>query len=229
MKLDSRFIAFHIVDSYNLIDTLIIGGVLMEELEVFNKLEEIHAVTEYRDLFGDDTEKAKQIAAHKAWLQSIRRERPSTGHHFKVGIYIRYFNQTKYDNYLAYHKKQFTDSVALCPKWELVDFYIDNGASTPYMENSSEWSRLLQDCMDGKVDLIITQKVSNVSKVPGEIAFCARMLAAQPHPIGIYFISEDIFTLASYYLEDLRDMEFMPSPDWKVLPEGEETGRLLHD
>ena len=96
----------------------------MEELEVFNKLEEIHAVTEYRDLFGDDTEKAKQIAAHKAWLQSIRRERPSTGHHFKVGIYIRYFNQTKYDNYLAYHKKQFTDSVALCPKWELVDFYM---------------------------------------------------------------------------------------------------------
>ena len=105
----------------------------MEELEVFQKFDEIAVVTQYGDLFGGDKEKAKQIAAHKAWLQSIRHERPSTSHPFKIGVYIRYFNQTKYDNYLAYHKKQFSDSIGLCPKWELIDFYIDNGASTPYM------------------------------------------------------------------------------------------------
>ena len=199
----------------------------MEELAVFNKLEEIVAVAEYGDFFGDDIKKAKQIAAHKAWLQSIRHERPNTGYPFKVGIYIRYFNQTKYENYLSYHKKQYTDSVLLCPKWELVGFYIDNGSSTPYMENAPEWTRLIEDCMEGKVDLIITQKVSNVSKTPEEISFCSRMLAALPHPIGIYFISEDIYTLASYYMEDLRDTEFMPAPDSQVL--SEETGRLLHD
>ena len=87
----------------------------------------------------------------------------------------------------------------------------------------------MQDCMEGKVDLIITQKVSNVSKSPVEISFCAGMLATQPHPIGIYFISEDIFTLASYYLEDLKDPEFFPSDDWKLLPDDIETGGLLHD
>ena len=95
----------------------------MEELEVFQKFDEIAVVTQYGDLFGGDKEKAKQIAAHKAWLQSIRHERPSTSHPFKIGVYIRYFNQTKYDNYLAYHKKQFSDSIGLCPKWELIDFY----------------------------------------------------------------------------------------------------------
>ncbi len=201
----------------------------MDELEVFNRLEAINAVAQFGELYGDDMEKAKRLAAHKAWLQSIRHERPSVTHPFKVGVYIRYFNQTKYENYLSYHKKQFMDSVALCPKWEFVGFYIDNGSSTPYMENAPEWSRLLEDCMDGKVDLIITQKVSNVSRIPEEISLCARMLAAQPHPVGIYFISEDIFTLASYYLADLRDKEFMPSEDWKVLPEDTETDRLLHD
>ena len=201
----------------------------MDELEVFNRLEAINAVAQFGELYGDDMEKAKRLAAHKAWLQSIRHERPSVTHPFKVGVYIRYFNQTKYENYLSYHKKQFMDSIALCPKWEFVGFYIDNGSSTPYMENAPEWSRLLEDCMDGKVDLIITQKVSNVSRIPEEISLCARMLAAQPHPVGIYFISEDIFTLASYYLADLRDKEFMPSEDWKVLPEDTETDRLLHD
>ena len=201
----------------------------MDELEVFIRLEAINAVAQFGELYGDDMEKAKRLAAHKAWLQSIRHERPSVSHPFKVGVYIRYFNQTKYENYLSYHKKQFMDSVALCPKWEFVGFYIDNGSSTPYMENAPEWSRLLEDCMDGKVDLIITQKVSNVSRIPEEISLCARMLAAQPHPVGIYFISEDIFTLASYYLADLRDKEFVPSEDWKVLPEDTETDRLLHD
>lgn len=50
----------------------------MDELDVFDKLNEISAVTQYGDIFGDDSEKAKQIAAHKIWLQNIRHERPST-------------------------------------------------------------------------------------------------------------------------------------------------------
>lgn len=201
----------------------------MDELEVFHKLGEIGTVTQSGEVFGTDSEKAKLIAAHKIWLQSIRHERPGTNKPFKVGVYIRYFNQTRYDNYLSYHKKQFSDSVALCPKWELVDFYIDNGSSTPYMENSPEWCRLMEDCFSGKVDLILTQKVSNVSKDYQEMTFCAKMLAAQPYPIGIYFISEDIYTLASYYLKDLRDPEFLPSPDWQVLPDDTVSGGMIHD
>ena len=200
---------------------------MSEELEVFNKLAEAEAIPDFSVPFTGNYELDQKIVEHKSWLKSIRHEQPSPKHHYRVGIYIRYFNQTKYENYLSYHKKQYTDSVSLCPKWELVGFYIDNGSSTPYMENAPEWTRLIEDCMEGKVDLIITQKVSNVSKTPEEISFCSRMLAALPHPIGIYFISEDIYTLASYYMEDLRDTEFMPSPDSQVL--SEETGRLLHD
>jgi hypothetical protein len=79
------------------------------------------------------------------------------------------------------------------------------------------------------VDLILTQKVSNVSKRILEITLCARLLAAQNHPIGIYFISEDIFTLASYYREDLRDTYFLPSPDWQILPDDKNKVRDIHD
>ena len=52
------------------------------------------------------------------------------------------------------------------------------------------------------------------------MAFIARMLAAQEHPVGIYFISEDIFTLASYYQTDLRDSGLLPE-GWQVLPADE--------
>ena len=81
------------------------------------------------------------------------------------------------------------------------------------MENSKEWCRLLDDCFSGKINLIVTQKVSSVSSDPEEITFVSRMLAAQKRPVGIYFISEDIFTLASYYQDDLRDVDLLCEED----------------
>ena len=198
----------------------------MDEIDVFQKLGAINTVSKGGNPFGWDADKVKLIADHKTWLQSIRHERPSTTYPYNVAVYIRFFNQTKYKNYLSYHEKQFLDAITLCPKWNFTGFYIDQGASPPYMENAPEWSRLLDDCMTGKIDLIITQKVSNVSKTPEEVTFCARMLAAQLNPIGIYFVSEDIFTLASYYMGDLRDTEFIKDEHQKLLLNNLETGRI---
>ena len=132
------------------------------------------------------------------------------------------FNQTRYENYLEHHKKQFLDTINLCPNWELTGFYIDEGSVAPNMESAPEWSRLLTDAMDGKFNLILTQKVGNVSRKPYEVAFCSRILAQQKPPIGIYFISEDIFTLASYYQEDMKDTFFLPCADWKLLEEADD-------
>jgi hypothetical protein len=89
------------------------------------------------------------------------------------------------------------------------------------MENAKEWSRLLQDCFDGKVNLIITQKVTNVTRDANEITFLARSLACQKPPIGIYFINENLFTLASYYMWDMQEPDFQPE-DLPPLPDEDE-------
>lgn len=167
----------------------------------------------------------RMLARHKLWLETLQHEYPSPYAHYRIGVYIRFFNQTKYDNYLLYHKQEFVDTIALCPNWTLVDFYVDEGQSAPCMENAKEWSRLLQDCLDGKIDLIITQKVSNVTRNPAEITLVSRLLATQEKPVGIYFVNEDIFTLASYYQEDMRERRFFPSPDWQILPDDPEEER----
>lgn len=198
----------------------------MSDIDIYSKLSEISATPNFSLIFGQSSEHEQKIADHKIWLQNIRRERPNVSIPYKIGIYIRYFNQTKYDNYLYYHKKQFEDTIGLCPKWSLVDFYIDEGSVAPNMESSPEWCRLLQDCMEQKVDLIITQKVSNVSKKPHEVTLLSRMLAH--YGIGIYFVSEDIFTLASYYLEDLHDDVFIPEGFEVITDEGNER-KLLND
>ena len=106
------------------------------------------------NVFRNDVDDSKQ-------RELIRKHRASL-HHYRIGVYIRYFNQTKYEDYLNYHKKVFHDTIADCKNWELVDFYVDKGISAPRMENAKEWCRLLNDGLAGKVDLIITQKLSNV-------------------------------------------------------------------
>jgi len=182
----------------------------MNDLEIYNRLGELSEIPANSLIWEDDSERARKINEHRLWLKSIRHERPNPAVSYRIGVYIRYFNQTKYDDYLSYHKKQFEDTIALCPKWTLVDFYIDKGSTPPKMKSSEEWCRLIRDCFENKIDLIITQKLSNITKDPKEITIVSRLLAAQEHPIGIYIVSEDIFTLASYYQNDLRDTYFLP-------------------
>lgn len=181
----------------------------MEELDIFKRMNAIAVHPAYA-LENASAEHLQKVLDHRAWLQQIRRERPNTTHHYRIGVYIRYFNQTKYENYLDYHIKQFEETLALCPNWELIGFYIDEGGSAPNMESAPEWCRLLEDCENGKIDLILTQKISNVAKKPFEITLCARILASLTPPVGIYFISEDLYTLASYYTHDTRDTYFLP-------------------
>ena len=162
------------------------------------------------------SDKKDLIRRHQKWLGSLRKEFPKVSTPYRIGVYIRYYNQTKHEDYLDYHKKEYESTIALCPQWTLVDFYVDNGPFAPNMESAPEWCRLLNDCFEGKVNLIITQKISNVSRKAWDLTLMIRLLATQS--IGIYFISEDIFTTASYYQRDMLDLEFC-KPELKILSE----------
>jgi len=202
----------------------------MSELIKKNDNVKLEVIPYFNFVLETETKQQTMIAEHKEWLKNIKHERPLPQHPFKVAVYIRYFNQTKHDDYLEYHKQQFLNTINLCPNWDFMGFYVDEGGTAPNMENAKAWSQLLQDCYEGKIDLIITQKASNVSKDHFELSFCARILAALKKPVGIYFISEDIFTLASYYQDDLKDTFFLPSPDWRLLPDDNSDPRgMLHD
>ena len=147
----------------------------MSDLTIQNRESEQEVMPSFDFLLERETERNTLLAEHRAWLKEIKRERPLPKTHYRVAVYIRYFNQTRYEDYLSAHKKQFLDTLALCPNWKFVGFYVDEGSTAPNMENAPEWSRLLQDCYEEKVNLIITQKASNISKKLSELSFCTRM------------------------------------------------------
>lgn len=205
-------------------DALVIHDAASQDVIGSREWEQVNV---FRRHLEDETEK-RQLIEHRRWMNSRQHEYPMPYNPYRIGVYIRYYNQTKYANYLEKHTQQFMDDIALCPQWALVDFYIDKGMNAPRMENSKEWCRLLGDCFSGRVNLIVTQKVHSVSNDPEEMALVARLLAAQPDPVGIYFISEDIFTLASYYQSDLRDQQLFPF-GWSVLPDDELDTPLINE
>ena len=175
-----------------------------------------------------ESPKEKLLARHRLWLATIQHEYPMPYIPYKIGVYIRFFNQTQYSDevYIGKHKQWFMDDIALCPRWTLVDFYVDYGSKAPHMESSKEWCRLLEDCFSGKVNLIVTQKAGNISDDPAELTLISRILATQTPPVGIYIISEDIFTIASYFRETLTDRNMLPG-EWEVLPEDDLDAPML--
>lgn len=90
----------------------------MSDLAVQNRESEQEVMPSFDFLLERETERNTLLAEHRAWLKEIKRERPLPKTHYRVAVYIRYFNQTRYEDYLSAHKKQFLDTLALCPNWK---------------------------------------------------------------------------------------------------------------
>ena len=114
----------------------------MPDLIKQTEMNELEVMPSFDFLLETETEHQTRIAEHRAWRKSIKHERPLPKHNFKVAVYIRYFNQTRHDDYLDVHKQQFLSTIALCPNWEFVGFYVDEGATAPYMESAEAWAQL---------------------------------------------------------------------------------------
>ena len=72
------------------------------------------------------------------------------------------------------------------PEMELVDIYGDHGASGLRTENRPEFERMIQDALDGKIDVIYTKSVSRLAR---NAIDCQRVLE-QLHAKGVYVVFE---------------------------------------
>ena len=81
--------------------------------------------------------------------------------------------------------------------WTLVDIYADEGISGTSLRHRDEFIRMINDCKEHKIDLIVTKSVSRFARNVVDCISCARELAKLDPPIGILFETEGIYTLDS--------------------------------
>lgn len=99
--------------------------------------------------------------------------------------------QSSYDLQVSY----YTDFIQKNEFWEFSGIYADEGISGTSIKNRTEFQRMIEDCMAGKIDLILTKSISRFARNTLDCLNHVRMLKGLPSPVGIYFEKENIDTL----------------------------------
>ena len=92
-------------------------------------------------------------------------------------------------------KNHYQDVVTRHPGWRLIEIYADEGISGTSLQHRDAFIRMINDCHAGKIDLIVTKSVSRFARNVLDCIGYVRQLAALDPPIGIFFETENIYTL----------------------------------
>lgn len=94
-------------------------------------------------------------------------------------------------------KNHYQDVVSRHPGWNLVHIYADEGISGTSLQHRDEFLKMIAACEAGQIDLIITKSVSRFARNVLDCIGKVRELAALPKPVGVFFETENIYTLNS--------------------------------
>jgi len=89
----------------------------------------------------------------------------------------------------------YTQYITSRTDWTLVDIYADEGISGTTTKKRKEFLRMIDDCMAGKIDMIITKSVSRFARNTEDCLHYVRKL--KDKGISVFFETENIDTLGS--------------------------------
>ena len=92
-------------------------------------------------------------------------------------------------------KNHYYDYVAQIPNWVLVKIYADEGISGTSLQHRKAFKEMIDDCIMGKIDIIVTKSVSRFARNTEDCLHYVRQLKTLDPPVGIRFETEGIFTL----------------------------------
>ncbi len=122
------------------------------------------------------------------------------GKHMRVAAYTRVStSSTEQISSIEYQRKWYEEMISKNPNWEICAIYSDEGKSGTSMKKRPEFRRMIQDASDGEIDLIVCASVSRFARNVSDCIEQTDILKTQDptHPVGVYFESENIYTLNS--------------------------------
>ena len=98
---------------------------------------------------------------------------------------------TSYEAQVDYYTKYIKNN----PEWDFVKVYTDEGISATNTKRREGFKEMIQDALDGKIDLIITKSVSRFARNTVDSLSTIRKL--KEHNVECYFEKENIWTFDS--------------------------------
>ncbi len=133
---------------------------------------------------------------YETFPETIHTDHYQSDQYQRVAIYARVStDDVSQTTSFELQKKYYEDFVAQHPKWRLVDIYADEGISGTSTKNRDAFNRMMKDAKEGKIDLIITKSVSRFARNVENFLTAVRTLSEHKPRIGVFFESENIFSL----------------------------------
>lgn len=114
----------------------------------------------------------------------------------KVAVYARVStDDPRQTSSYELQKNYYTDTIERHPGWKLVKIYADEGISGTSLKHRDAFIQMIKDCIDKKIDLIVTKSVSRFSRNVLDCIGYVRKLKTLHPPVGVFFETENIYTL----------------------------------
>ena len=92
-------------------------------------------------------------------------------------------------------KKHYEEQINNTPGWVFAGIYADEGISATSLKNRDEFNRMIADCYNGKIDVIVTKNVSRFARNVVDCLSVVRKLSQLNPPVGVKFETEGFFSL----------------------------------
>ena len=156
----------------------------------------------YDNMKQDTAEKKARIRARYAAADDVTvipaKPQPSLDdtRQMRVAVYARVSTgDPRQTTSYELQKNYYQDFVARHPNWTLSDIYADEGISGTSLQHRDAFLRMIKDCREHKIDLIVTKSVSRFARNTLDCLGCVQELKALEPPVGILFEVDNIFSL----------------------------------
>ena len=125
---------------------------------------------------------------------SYQHKKATVSHKLRAAAYCRVSTlleeqESSYEAQVHYYTRYITSH----PDWILAGIYADEGISGTETKKRSEFNRMIEDCMSGNIDLVITKSISRFARNTLDCLKYIRLLKGKNIPV--YFEKEGINTL----------------------------------
>lgn len=112
----------------------------------------------------------------------------------RVAAYCRVSTET--DEQTTSYEAQiehYTEYIQKHPGWELAGIFADDGISGTNTRHRGEFNRMIEECMDGKIDMVVTKSISRFARNTLDCLKYIRQLKEKNIPV--FFEKENINTM----------------------------------
>ena len=112
----------------------------------------------------------------------------------RVAAYCRVSTETEEQN-LSYEVQvaHYTEFIKKNTEWEFAGIFADDGISGTNTKKREEFNRMIEECMEGNIDLVITKSISRFARNTLDCLKYIRQLKEKY--IAVYFEKENINTM----------------------------------